>query len=472
MCKEEIKRRGYKLYEVAKALYISERTLYTYCIGQRPIPRDTLERLAALLECPTSVLIDYPVPSPPQMLSSALSQVPLPGHHALPSLLAHTQDIIEEASGEETNHEQIGRYSLNPLRRQLLGAMPLIGEAIVHPAILERLTRVFAKPARIDERSLAYLHKRTAIYWQDRNTDAAPVLDLLDDVTKHLDKILMLLEWPHLPTIRTYLCAIAGETSLLVGALLFELGAYAQARAYFQNGVLQAAREASYPELEAIGWGWISFTWTYDGKMKQALACVQQGRRLLDQGTRTAISTWLAAIEAEIQARLGVQDACLKALGEAEYIETVQYDSRHLGDELVSQFNVQKLAGYQGICYRLLYKPQVTSTTSFLVKAQSILQETLAHVAPTELRRQAVIHPDLASTYAQQKECEQAYKHAMQALLITEQTKSGVAVQRLLTLRRELEPWKDTLFVRAIDECLEPLLGYRQRRTLLVPPNE
>ncbi len=447
--KAEIKQRGYKLYEVAKALYISERTLYAYCIGKRPIPRETLERLAALLECPISALVDYPVPAHDTVTSPAISKPsPTEPKRALPSLTAHTHDIIEEASGEVTDSEQIGRYSLDPLRRQLLGAMPLIGKAVANPDLLERLARVFAEPASMDKKSLDYLHRRTALYWQDRNTDAAPVLDLLDDVMQHLHKVLALLEWPQLPTMRTHLCVIAGESSLLVGALLFELGAYAQARAYLQRGVIQAAREASYRDLEAIGWGWISFTWTYAGKMTQALACVQQGRQLVDQGRRTAISAWLAAIEAEIQAHLGNQDACLKALGEAEYIETVQENP------LCSQFNVEKLAGYQGICYRLLYHPQEAYTASFLVKAQSILQETLARVEPSELRRQALVHTDLASTYAGQGECEQACAHAMQAIVLTAQTQSRVAVKRLFSLRREMEPWKDILAVRAFDEHL------------------
>jgi DNA-binding SARP family transcriptional activator len=367
------------------------------------------------------------------------------------------QDIIEEAS-EEVTDEQRERYSLNPLRRKLLGSIPLVGEVVTHPDILERLARIFSEPASIDEKSLAYLHRRIALYWQDRNTDAAPVLDLLDDVTQHLHKILTLLEWPHLPGTRTQLSVIAGETSLLVGALLFELGAYAQARAYFQRGVIQAAREAEYPDLEAIGWGWISFTWTYTGKLKQALACIQAGRRLVARSARTAISAWLAAIEAEIQARLGNQDACLRALGEAAYIEAVEAVQEN---PLCSQFNVQKLAGYQGICYRLLYRPQVAATAPLLVKAQSILQQTLARVDPIELRRQALIHTDLASTYAQQKECEQACKHAMHAVLITGQTRSGVAVQRLFSLRRELEPWKDTISVRSFDENLALLTPWK-----------
>lgn len=56
--KEEIKRRGYTLREVAKQVYVSERALRNYCAGRRLIPRATLEALARFLECPLSSLVD------------------------------------------------------------------------------------------------------------------------------------------------------------------------------------------------------------------------------------------------------------------------------------------------------------------------------------------------------------------------------------------------------------------------------
>jgi transcriptional regulator with XRE-family HTH domain len=54
--KEAIRERGYKLYEVAARLYISDRTLRNYCAGIRPVPDDVLQALAKLLDCPIAVL--------------------------------------------------------------------------------------------------------------------------------------------------------------------------------------------------------------------------------------------------------------------------------------------------------------------------------------------------------------------------------------------------------------------------------
>ncbi|HLI90667.1 MAG TPA: helix-turn-helix transcriptional regulator [Ktedonobacteraceae bacterium] len=89
--KAEIKRRGYRLYEVAKALYISERTLYNYCTGETPIPRITLERLAKLLECPISALVDN-AEADGQADTLQLSTLPGKGTR----MFSETLDVAEE----------------------------------------------------------------------------------------------------------------------------------------------------------------------------------------------------------------------------------------------------------------------------------------------------------------------------------------------------------------------------------------
>ena len=55
-------------------------------------------------------------------------------------------------------------------------------------------------------------------------------------------------------------------------------------------------------------------------------------------------------------------------------------------------------------------------------------------------------------------------EYAIEALSITAQTKSRTVVRRLLTLRSELEPWKDTKDVRNLNEQIALLIppgGYR-----------
>jgi len=99
-----------------------------------------------------------------------------------------------------------------------------------------------------------------------------------------------------------------------------------------------------------------------------------------------------------------------------------------------------------------------------LEDAQRALTDALALLDPARIQRRPALLIDVASTYAQQENVEGACEHAIEALSITAQTKSRTVVQRLFTLRSELEPWKETQDVRNLDEqiaLLIPLGGYR-----------
>jgi ABC-type transporter Mla MlaB component len=150
------------------------------------------------------------------------------------------------------------------------------------------------------------------------------------------------------------------------------------------------------------------------------------------------------------QAKLIHAEGCLRKLDEAAAIEAEP--TSHAWTD----FNGLQLAGYQGVCYRLLY--QQHQQLPFLTKAQEALQGALAQLDPLQLRRQAVLHTDIAGIAVLQHDCEKACQHAMSAIVLTKQTKSGMAVQRLIELRQDLEQWKDTHVVSVFNEHLEALL--------------
>jgi hypothetical protein len=165
-----------------------------------------------------------------------------------------------------------------------------------------------------------------------------------------------------------------------------------------------------------------------------------------------AVCTWLAAVEAEIQANLHHQKACLSALDEAERIQDAKEQCYY------ADFDHLRLLGYKGVCLQLLYSPENTSTLTFLTQAQQSLKEALALIDPALLGWQCGMHTDLAGTYARQGILEQAYLHATQALTLIPHIKSQTEVQRLRTLRRTLEPWKETQYVKDMDAQMAPLL--------------
>ncbi|HEU5380332.1 MAG TPA: tetratricopeptide repeat protein [Ktedonobacteraceae bacterium] len=351
---------------------------------------------------------------------------------------------------------------MDKLRRQIVGqAIKGAGSAIVmlHGSALgselaERLATALAKPSHIDERTLLYLEKRIECYWQDRYDGALLVEDLLSYILADLQKVTTLLEGSLLPTVRTHVCSIAGTAAMLVGELYYDMRKYAQART-FQELAIAAAHEAENRALEAVAWGRNSFAWTYEGNSAEALNSVQQARRLTGHVNRT-ISTWLAAVEAEIHSTLGNREACLKALKASSLEEEKDHSECYW-----IHFDRALFAGYQGISFlNLSYKGH----EDLVPQAQRALQDALSLLDPPLKIRQPILLIDLAGTYIQQQNIEQACGCAIQAITLARQINSKVTFQRLHTLRNHLEPWKETRYVQDFDRWSEsPFLSKKSQ---------
>ena len=106
------------------------------------------------------------------------------------------------------------------------------------------------------------------------------------------------------------------------------------------------------------------------------------------------------------------------------------------------------LLGYKGACYIRLKKTS---------DAQTALKEDLAFIDPARAIHNAIVLVDLARTYTQQGEIEEAYRYANDALSMMVQLRSGRVFQRILNLRQELEPWKNTTYVQGLDEQIATL---------------
>ena len=363
-----------------------------------------------------------------------------------------TQAIVTTPEGEQAvNRREFGHRVLQ------IGSGAFL---VYHAELLERLTRALKNPSTIDERMLRYLERRTEDYWRDRHGAVLASDNLLDYVFEHFHKVTELLEGALLPAVRIRLCCIASGIAQLAGHLLFDMGDFTHAR-QFHLVAISAAQEGNNQALEAAAWGRISFTWTYSGNAPEALNCIHEARRLATRSANTMVRAYLAAVEAEIQAILGDRESCLQALHAAEEIGDHQYPNEEL---YWLRFDRSRLAGYQGTCFKRLYHRDDAQTHSFLEDAQRALTDALALLDPARIQRRPALLIDVASTNAQQENVEGACERAIEALSITAQTKSRTVVQRLFTLRSELEPWKETKDVKNLDEqiaLLIPLGGYR-----------
>lgn len=433
--RECIKSSGYKMQEFAEETQIPLRTLHDYCSGKVPVPKKRLEIMAEMLGYPAEYLL-------PRM---SISGIPSAASEEIQHLVGIPLEIDE----------------LDKSRRELLQQVPgLVSTALVtpsyallDPALLDRLSSALAKPSTIDDATLNYLEIHTANYWGDRHGAVIASCDLLSYVSDLLQKVVMLLEGSLLPTVRMRLCSIASKIAQLVGELLLDMGYYSKAR-QFHEAAITAAQEGNNRALESIAWGRLSLAWIYGGNMRKAQSSVQEARHLA-MWNNTMAKVWLAAIEAEVQANFGDISTCLKALDEAEQIE----DQPHfMEDSYLVHFDRSLLGGYQGACFSKLYHPEDTQSIIYLEKAQNALINALALLDPALIQRQPTFLTDLASTYVEQGEIEEACRRAIQAVTFATQIKLQKVIRRLLSLRRKLEPWKDTRYVQALDSHLMPLL--------------
>ncbi|MBV9021702.1 MAG: hypothetical protein JOZ71_13425 [Ktedonobacteraceae bacterium] len=105
-----------------------------------------------------------------------------------------------------------------------------------------------------------------------------------------------------------------------------------------------------------------------------------------------------------------------------------------------------------------MYRAEDLTTHHFLEDARKALIDALSRLDLALLRRQPIYLADIASTFVLQGEIEEACDHLIQALMITAHLKSQPVMQRILTTRRQLEPWKQTYAVNHVDAHLAPFL--------------
>ncbi|MEO6888994.1 MAG: bacterial transcriptional activator domain-containing protein [Ktedonobacteraceae bacterium] len=384
----------------------------------------------------------------------------------------HTQSLPRR-SGEQ---ERISAVHL--LSEKLItvssGVNPLIEEstplALLKPAdmslsipslfqtdsdVLTRVSAELRKPSMIREGEMIYFDDQTRLYWRAREETVLPSTTLYAHVIRHIDDINLLLVCSSLPVPRSYLCEIVCRTVLLSGILLYDMGHYVKARQHYQVA-FQAATEAKNPVLQAIVWGWMSFTWTYAKNYPEALRCVQRARSFAAHTTESMTQAWLGAIESEIQAHLHNRDACLQALSD---MERKSGASPSQDISYLFEFHPVLLLGYKGICLQQLYQRQEPATHGLLQEAKESLEQALASEAP--LKRRLYYLNDLAGVYARQGEIEAACDYVVQSIPLIMQIGSGSKTIRkhVFQVRLLLQPHEHSAAVQALDEQLVPLLS-------------
>jgi hypothetical protein len=112
--------------------------------------------------------------------------------------------------------------------------------------------------------------------------------------------------------------------------------------------------------------------------------------------------------------------------------------------------------GYVGACHMRIRRPEA---------ARVALDDALRLGEELTVKHQSIYLVDLATTYAQDSEPEEACRLAGKALDIAGPMHYSTTMERMTALRRDLDAWNSEACVQEFDERLHALTNAGNERT-------
>jgi tetratricopeptide (TPR) repeat protein len=210
----------------------------------------------------------------------------------------------------------------------------------------------------------------------------------------------------------------------------------------YYNVAAEAAQEAGSHALQALALGRKGFLSIHAGEYEAALSFLQQAYSLAENTTTGKSKSWIVMMQAEALSHLQRKNECLAVLDKT--VQVFDQDRSVTGeDNRWTGFNQPTRVGYAGICYLRLDLPE---------DAQPMLYTALEALPAGPTRRRSIILGDIATTYMQEREIEEACKVATQALSYAAQTKSARALHHLRRFQREINRFRKVSAVRKFNE--------------------
>jgi transcriptional regulator with XRE-family HTH domain len=253
-------------------------------------------------------------------------------------------------------------------------------------------------------------------------------LEVVDDLAKHCSG-----------TMQRRLLRNHSQVALLAGRLaFFDLRDPMSARAYY-GAALDSSREADDPHLAAATLGHMSFIPAASGGFNAAANLLAGANK--SAARITVLPSWLASVEAEIQAKAGQIHASLTAIDRAEC-------SLLLGHEVpvwMDYYDMTRLQGFKGFAYLKAGKPD---------EARTALGEALSGLDGHAVKQRAVFLTDLATTYVDEGEVDKGAEVAAEAADALSTAGYATSAERLREFRGLVQPWQDRASVKELDERL------------------
>lgn len=257
---------------------------------------------------------------------------------------------------------------------------------------------------------------------------SAGAVALLDPVCGTLNLLAELA--PEAGAYRDLIVSLIGQAgSLAATMLMLDQGDFAAAARYLAIAA-RAARQAGDDELMAITLAAHAFHSAYSGDPADGLAFAREAVSIAAvNGIHPRTYGWVAAVESEMQATIGDEASCMRALDTAAaQLAQPMPEGQWKG---IGAFSDAKLTAYRGAGLMRLRR---------YGHAQAALLEALEQLDPVYAKHRCTAHIDLATAFAHDGKPDEAADQASSALDIIAVTRHVENLRRVGTLYDMIKP--------------------------------
>lgn len=253
---------------------------------------------------------------------------------------------------------------------------------------------------------------------------------------------------------RSRLAGSLAEASLLAARLaFFDLKKAEPARMHYRNALV-AAREADDHQLGSAILAHLAFIPAWDGKAGESRDLMRAAYAHAARGVSAVQRSWLHAVDAEIEARLGDHKRAVDLIGRAEEALSDADRSTVPDPEWLDYFDATRLNGFKGFCHINGGSPEL---------AQEALLCSLMALKPNEAKQRTIVLADMADIHVRTKEIEQACVALERALVNLDKHWYGIGWDRIYNVRRKMDNYDDARAVRELDMRMNSSWGATMR---------
>ncbi|MEV6922909.1 hypothetical protein AB0M46_00145 [Dactylosporangium sp. NPDC051485] len=334
-----------------------------------------------------------------------------------------------------------------PVKRRSIVTLPLavgvaatgLGVDVEQP--WNRIARILAGRAPLDEQAIALLEDRTADFF--RREELVPNRRLAAGLRTHIQRLTTIVADQQPPsTLRRQLLSTTGEALVLYGWIAFDLGDQPTAQRFYDLAE-NAARDAGDGPLHACVLAYRSYLAEARAAHPQALEQLRTAQTLINAKTSLTTGAWLAAREAEVAARLPREHASAeRALTRAAGAYATARPA--IERSWTSFLNPSRLGSIAITTYTRLDHPDLDATTNAVI----------AGLEPGDEKLHAIVLADVATAALHRRQYDNAATYATSALTATLTHDVLMGRQRLQRVQREAAQLTHVPAMRQLHELL------------------